>query len=58
MESHSTDELIECCMKQVGDGLSQDSIDEDGMCPNCKHNIKKHSNKELTESILAYLKSI
>lgn len=54
MESHSSSELIECCMKQV-DG---DFVDGDkGICPNCKHNIKIHSSKELAECTLAYLKS-
>ena len=41
-------------MKQVGD----DFIEEDrGTCPNCKHAIKKHSDKELAECTLAFLKS-
>jgi len=54
MESHSTAELMECCMKQVGD----DFFEEDrGTCPNCKHTIKKHSDKELAECTLAFLKS-
>jgi len=54
MESHSTAELMECCMKQVGD----DFIEEDrGTCTNCKHIIKKHSDKELAECTLAFLKS-
>ena len=38
MESHSTSELMECCMKQVNDEL----VDEKkGVCPNCKHEIAK-----------------
>ena len=53
MESHSTDELMECCMKQV-EGLSEE---ETGICPNCKHDIKKHSSKELAECTLEFLKS-
>ena len=54
MESHSTAELMECCMKQIG----EDFTDEDkGTCPNCKHTIKKHSNKELAECTLAFFKS-
>ena len=37
MESHSTSELMECCMKQVNEEL----VDENkGVCPNCKHEIK------------------
>ncbi len=54
MESHSTEELMECCMKQVGDGLTDE---EAGICPNCKHSIKKHSSKELAECTLEFLKS-
>lgn len=54
MESHSTSELMECCMKQVGDDFSEE---DNGVCLNCKHSIKKHSDKELAECILAFLKS-
>ena len=54
MESHSTSELMECCMKQVGDNLIEE---KEGMCPNCKHEIKKHANKELAECTLEFLKS-
>ncbi|HSG84141.1 MAG: hypothetical protein ACE5RS_00720 [Nitrosopumilus sp.] len=54
MESHSTEELMECCMKQVDEGLSEE---ESGICPNCKHDIKKHSSKELAECTLEFLKS-
>ena len=54
MESHSTSELKECCMKQVGDDLRDD---KEGMCPNCKHEIKKHSDKGLAECTLEFLKS-
>jgi len=54
MESHSTEELMECYMKQVGDEFSED---ESGICPNCKHDIKKHSSKELAECTLEFLKS-
>ncbi len=53
MESHSTSELMECCMKQVGDEF----VEEQGICPNCKHDIKKHSDKELAECTIEYLKS-
>ena len=34
MESHSTSELMECCMKQVGDEFNDE---QSGICPNCKH---------------------
>lgn len=54
MESHSTAELMECCMKQVGDDFTDD---DKGTCPNCKHVIKKHSGKELAECTLAFFKS-
>ncbi len=54
MESHSTAELMECCMKQV----SEEFVEEQpGICPNCKHKIKKHSSKELAECTLEFLKS-
>ena len=54
MESHSTSELMECCMKQVGD----DNMEEQtGICPNCKHDITKHSDKELAECTIEFLKS-
>lgn len=53
MDSHSTSELMECCMKQVGG----DNTDLKNICPNCKHPIEKHSNEELAECTLAYLKS-
>ncbi len=54
MESHSTIELVECCMKQVGEELGEE---QKGICPNCKHGIKEHSDKELTECTLEFLKS-
>ena len=54
MESHSTEELTECCMKQVGEEFIEENT---GICPNCKHGIKKHSNKELAECIIEFLKS-
>ena len=53
MESHSTEELMECCMKQVQD----ESISETGICPNCKHEIKSHKHKDLAECTIAFLKS-
>jgi len=54
MESHSTYELMECCMKQLGEDFSEDGS---GVCPNCKHEIKKHTDKALAECTLAFLKS-
>jgi len=54
MESHSTSELMECCMKQVGEGLEEE---KEGICPNCKHEIKGHSDKGLAECTLEFLKS-
>lgn len=54
MESHSTPELMECCMKQI---RNDDTIEESGICPNCKHKITKHSDKELAECTLEFLKS-
>ena len=54
MDSHSTLELIECCMKQTGEEFSEETK---GICPNCRHEIKKHSDKELAECTIAYLKS-
>ena len=53
MESHSTEELMECCMKQVQDQTTSDI----GICPNCKHEIKNHNNKDLAECTIAFLKS-
>ncbi|MCG3779026.1 MAG: hypothetical protein MT334_04850 [Candidatus Nitrosopumilus limneticus] len=54
MESHSTSELMECCMKQVGEDFAEGI---DGICPNCKHKIKEHSDKGLAECTLEFLKS-
>ena len=54
MESHSTPELMECCMKQVNDGLIDN---QKGTCPSCKHQIEKHSDKQLAECTLEFLKS-
>jgi len=54
MESHSTNELMECCMKQVGEEFAEEST---GICPNCKHVIEKHSSKELAECTIEFLKS-
>ena len=57
MESHSTSELMECCMKQVGEDEGVWTEEQTGICPNCRHDIKKHSNKELAECTLEFLKS-
>ena len=54
MESHSTPELMECCMKQVGD---ENSTEQSGICPNCKHQITEHTDKGLAECTLEFLKS-
>jgi hypothetical protein len=55
MESHSTSELMECCMKQLSDEDS--SVETQNICPNCQHEIKQHSNQQLAECTIAYLKS-
>ena len=55
MESHSTFELMECCMKQVGDEINFE--DDKNICPNCKHEITRHTNQGLAECTIAYLKS-
>lgn len=55
MESHSTEELMECCMKQVGNNFPDD--DDVGICPNCKHDLKKHTSKGLAECTIEFLKS-
>ena len=41
-------------MKQVKD----ETTSEVGICPNCKHDIQNHSNKDLAECTIAFLKSI
>jgi hypothetical protein len=55
MESHSTVELMECCMKQVDNEV--DFEDTKNICPNCKHEINQHTNQGLAECAIAYLKS-
>ena len=55
MDSHSTTELMECCMKQVEEYPNLDETKN--VCPNCKHEIKQHTNQELAECTTAYLKS-
>ena len=54
MESHSTEELMECCMKQIAGEFSEE---DSGICPNCKHDIKKHSSNDLAECTIEFLKS-
>jgi len=41
-------------MKQVGEEFADEST---GICPNCKHDIEKHSRKELAECTIEFLKS-
>jgi hypothetical protein len=45
---------MECCMKQIGDDFTEE---DRGICPNCKHDVRKHSGKELVECTLAFFKS-
>ena len=54
MESHPTSELMECCMKQVNDELVDG---KKGICANCKHEIKEHTDKGLAECTIEFLKS-
>ncbi len=42
-------------MKQIN--FEEDFEESKNICPNCKHKIKQHSNKELAECTLAFLKS-
>jgi len=49
-----TGELMECCMKQIGDDFTEE---DRGICPNCKHDVRKHSGKGLVECTLAFFKS-
>ncbi|NIM26254.1 MAG: hypothetical protein GTN97_04435 [Nitrosopumilaceae archaeon] len=55
LDSHSTSELMECSMKQLGDESNFEDLES--ICPNCKHEIKNHTDHELTECTIAYLKS-
>ncbi len=55
MESHSTSELMECCMKQLCD--EGNGEETQNICPNCQHEIKQHSNQQLAECTTAYLQS-
>jgi uncharacterized protein with PIN domain len=42
-------------MRQVGDDTVLE--ENENKCPNCRHEIKKHTNQELAECTIAYLKS-
>jgi hypothetical protein len=42
-------------MKQVDDEVNIEG--SKNICPNCKYEIKQHSNQELAECAIAYLKS-
>lgn len=52
MESHSSAELAECCMKQVSDEPY-----EKGVCPNCLHDINGHTDDQLGKCTVAFLNS-
>ncbi len=43
-------------MKQVDDEVNIEETKN--VCPNCKHEINQHSNQELAECTIAYLKSV
>ncbi|MBT8252209.1 MAG: hypothetical protein KJO99_05195 [Nitrosopumilus sp.] len=58
MESHSTQELIECSLLQVDEELTGIQDEKEKLCPNCKHEITKHSDNELVECTMAFLKSV
>ena len=53
LESHSSSELVECCMKQVRDEFPEE---DNGICPNCKHELEEHSDVELAECTIEFLK--
>jgi hypothetical protein len=42
-------------MKQLIDEDS--SVETQNICPNCQHEINQHSNQQLAECTIAYLKS-
>jgi len=42
-------------MKQLSD--EESSEETQNICPNCQHEIKQHSNQQLAECTIAYLKS-
>ena len=41
-------------MNQVGNNFSEE---QKGICPNCKHKLDEHSEKELAECTIFFLKS-
>ena len=43
-------------MKQIGDEFSEGE-EASGICPNCRHAIEDHINKELAECTIQFLKS-
>lgn len=56
LDSHSTEELTECSMKQIG---NESNFEEnENICPNCRHEINNHSDDQLAECTMAYLKSV
>ena len=56
LDSHSTDELMECSMKQIGNESNFE--DSESICPNCRHEISNHSDDQLAECTMAFLKSV
>ena len=56
LNSHSTEELMECAMMQIGN--ESDFEEGDDNCPNCRHEINSHSDDQITECTIAYLKSV
>jgi len=42
-------------MKQLSG--EESSEETQNICPNCQHEIKQHSNQQLAECTIAYLKS-
>lgn len=40
-------------MKQIGDEFGEEIT---SVCPNCKHDIKKHTDKELAECTIEFLR--
>jgi len=42
-------------MKQLSD--EENSEETQNICPNCQHEINQHSNQQLAECTIAYLKS-
>ena len=55
LDSHSTSELTECCLKQLG--KESPTEESQNLCPTCKHEISQHTKNELAECTIEYLKS-